>query len=189
MWPNYNINYGNNSLGLGDLSFAPTMGDRYSNPIIPTAPARVSTSGYTPSASSAYSPSASSLGSSWTPTGISNQGAGSLAPPVANNAVQPGLGGTGQGDKPGMFGGIWDKIGGLEGAMGLLQGIGSIWAANKQLGMMKESLNLNRRAFETNLANQTKSYNTALEDRANARASFTGQSRAETDDYINRHRL
>ena len=85
--------------------------------------------------------------------------------------------------------GLWGKMGGMDGAMSLLSGLGGIWGAAKSYGIMKDSLALNRRAFETNLRNQTQSYNTALEDRAAGRASYNGTSQAETQAYLDRHSL
>lgn len=74
--------------------------------------------------------------------------------------------------------------------LGIIGSFGSIINARKTYGFMKDSLNFQKESYRTNMANQTKSYNTALEDRARSRYSednVAGQARAQ--DYINRNRL
>lgn len=67
--------------------------------------------------------------------------------------------------------------------------IGQLWGAYKGYQLAKDSLNFQKETFETNLGNQTKSYNTALEDRARASASATGASEAEIRRYVNKNKL
>lgn len=102
------------------------------------------------------------------------------------NFPQAGQLGAG-GQNPGMFGGI----GGLEGLSAIMSGIGSLgqaYAAVKGVGMAKKQYNFQKKAWETNLQNQTQSYNTQVEDRANSRANFSGDQNKATD-YIKKHSL
>lgn len=91
------------------------------------------------------------------------------------------------GDSPGWF----QKIGGGEGLGAILKGIGqlgSVWAAIQTNKIAKDSLKFQKDAYKTNLVNQTKSYNTALEGRAQLRFSQEGNLGAK-DDYLNKNRL
>lgn len=80
-------------------------------------------------------------------------------------------------------------LGNLRTALGGVQAIGSLWNSYQQNKMAKQALNLQTRAFETNLANQTQTYNTALEDRIRARHHTEGRSTAETESYLDKNRL
>ena len=63
--------------------------------------------------------------------------------------------------------------------------LGSLWAAFKGLNQAKKEFEFNKRITEKNLANSTKSYNTALEDKARARASASGNmSKDDVQKYI-----
>lgn len=73
--------------------------------------------------------------------------------------------------------------------MGGLQALGSLWNSYNQQKMAKEQFRFQKQAWQTNLANQTKTYNTALEDRIRARHFTEGKSSADTDSYLNQHRL
>ena len=68
-----------------------------------------------------------------------------------------------------------------------LQGLNSlagIWAANKGLKQAKEQFEFQKGVTNTNLNNSIKSYNTALDDRINARAAQQGNmSQAQVADY------
>ena len=72
--------------------------------------------------------------------------------------------------------------------LGGIQTLGSLWYAFQKNKLAKKSLNLQRKAFETNLANQTQNYNTSLEDRIRARYATEGRS-GEANAYIAKHRL
>jgi hypothetical protein len=99
--------------------------------------------------------------------------------------------GSNPGDDNGVSKGWFDRIGGGEGLGAILEGIGqlgSVWAAIQQNKIAKESLKFQKDAYKTNLANQTKSYNTALEGRAQLRFSQEGNLGAK-DDYLNNNRL
>lgn len=58
----------------------------------------------------------------------------------------------------------------------LSQGFG-IYAGLKNLSLAKKSFNLQKNAYETNLRNQTQSYNTQVADRINGRSYNTEEER------------
>ena len=98
----------------------------------------------------------------------------------------PGMtGGAAAPQTPGFFaqGGIGQFT------LGAIQTLGSLWNSFQQNKMAKESMAFQKEAFATNLANQEQSYNTALEDRINARYVTEGKSQAEADSYIEKNRL
>lgn len=70
-----------------------------------------------------------------------------------------------------------------------LNTIGNIWGAWQANKLAKDQLNFTKNFANRNLANQTQSYNTALEDRARARAAVEGQTSAEAQAYIDKNRL
>ena len=74
-------------------------------------------------------------------------------------------------------------------ALGAIQTLGSLWNSFQQNKMAKESMKFQKEAFATNLANQEQSYNTALEDRINARYVTEGKSQADADAYVQEHSL
>ena len=76
----------------------------------------------------------------------------------------------------------------LQLGLGSIQVLGSLWNSFQQNKLAKESLKFQKNAYSTNLKNQTQSYNTALEDRINARYATEGRSE-EADAYISKHRL
>lgn len=89
-------------------------------------------------------------------------------------------------------GGMLDGLGGLDmakGVFGGLQTIGNLWGAFQAQKLAKDQFNYAKSVGETNLANGIQSYNTALTDRANARASYTGQSAADTAAYIEANKM
>lgn len=102
---------------------------------------------------------------------------------VADNALNTGLGGT-----DGLGGNIWGKGGMASMALGGLQTLGTLWGAFQQNKLAKKSLKLQESAYKTNLANSTKVYNTALEDRIRARYATEGRS-GEADAKIAENRL
>lgn len=70
-----------------------------------------------------------------------------------------------------------------------LQGLGNLWGAWQTNKLARDSFNFTKDFANRNLANQTQSYNTALEDRARSRAAVEGQTSAESQAYIDRNRL
>lgn len=99
----------------------------------------------------------------------------------------------------GIMGGFGDMLKGTllnkEGSLNvgnltdLLGSIGGIYGAFKQLGLAKDQLNFSKETFRTNLANQTKSYNTALEDRLSGRYSEASRDSARDKEYLDKNRL
>lgn len=82
----------------------------------------------------------------------------------------------------GMFGNMnWNALGNIANLIG---GFGGLYSAYQGTKIAKDSLNLQREAYQKNLANQTKSYNTALSDRAKTRGVMEGSSSADVDKYI-----
>lgn len=70
-----------------------------------------------------------------------------------------------------------------------VQALGSLWNSYQANKLAKEQIGLQREAFQTNLANQKKTYNTALEDRIRSRYNTEGRSSGEADAYVNQHKL
>lgn len=103
--------------------------------------------------------------------------------PVVPGAVTPGA--TPGAGGPGFFG-----EGGIASmALGAVQTLGSLWNSFQQNKMAKESFEFQKEAYATNLENQEKSYNTALEDRITARYRTEGKSRQQANNYIDRNSL
>ena len=75
--------------------------------------------------------------------------------------------------------------------MGLqgLNSLGNLWGAWQSNKLAKDQLDFTKRFSTANLANQTQAYNTALEDRARARAAVEGQNAQQQQDYVDRNRL
>lgn len=74
-------------------------------------------------------------------------------------------------------------------ALGGLQTIGSLWAAWEANKLAKKQFKFQKEAWQTNMANQIQSYNTALADRARARAFTEGRSDEDAQRYIDENRL
>lgn len=96
-----------------------------------------------------------------------------------------GLGKTGQG--VGFLGP--NGAANLKLGMGAVQALGGMWNSYNQNKMAKQALALQTRAFETNLANQTQTYNTGLEDRIRSRYAAEGRGQGETQAYLDKHKL
>lgn len=67
--------------------------------------------------------------------------------------------------------------------------LGSLWNSFNANSLARDQLNFTKKVTNTNLNNQMKSYNTALEDRARARGAVEGQSQDQIDEYINTNRM
>lgn len=94
-----------------------------------------------------------------------------------------GLQGNGQGTGLGL------NIGTGQLALGGLSALSNLWGANKQLRLAEDQFDFTKKIATTNLNNQVKSYNTALEDRTRSRAAMEGSSAAEAEAYIDKNRL
>jgi len=142
-------------------------------------------------------PTGLSMGEPMAPlqTAVNNQGASptTQAPTVstaAGAAASPVTTPGGPGAQAGGAGktGFFQPGGGASLALGAIQTLGSLWNSFQQNKLAKKSFALQERAFETNLRNQTQTYNTALEDRINARYATEGRS-GEAAAYIEKNKL
>lgn len=100
-----------------------------------------------------------------------------------NNSFIPGSSNSGLTDQLGMNIPTFQL--GL-GALGSLANIYSGFQANK---LAKDQLNFTKSVTNTNLNNQIKSYNTALEDRARSRATAENRDQSTADAYIAANKL
>lgn len=73
--------------------------------------------------------------------------------------------------------------------VGGIQTLGSLWNSYQQNKLAKEQIALQRQSFQTNLANNTQTYNTALEDRIRSRHFTEGKTSAQTDQYLSQNKL
>ena len=91
------------------------------------------------------------------------------------------------------FGAFKESMGGWGGlakfGVDTVVGLGELYAASKALELSRDQFDFNKQFAETNLRNQTQTYNTRLEDRAGARAVMEGRSNEDRDAYIAKHRL
>lgn len=65
--------------------------------------------------------------------------------------------------------------------------LGNLWGSFQNVRLGRDQLRFAKQFAERNLANQTQSYNTALEDRTRSRTSNPNSQQVE--EYLNRHRL
>ncbi len=72
---------------------------------------------------------------------------------------------------------------------GGLQALGGMWNTFQQTRLARQSMDQQREAWETNLANQEKTYNTSLEDKIRSRYAAEGRSSRDADDYLKKHQL
>ena len=105
-----------------------------------------------------------------------------MTAPLVPGATAPGSAAP---KAPGFF----SEFGPAQFALGAIKTLGSLWNSFQQNKLAKEAMKFQKEAFATNLANQEQSYNTALEDRINARYVTEGKSQAEADAYVQEHRL
>lgn len=70
-----------------------------------------------------------------------------------------------------------------------LNTVGSLYGAFQANNLAKDQFAYTKKITDTNLANQLKSYNTGLSDKATARGSVEGWSDSQTQDYINKNKL
>lgn len=115
-------------------------------------------------------------------TGIQTPAPQAMAPltgqqELINNGINPV---NGSNLNPGFL----QKGGGLELGLSAVQTLGSLWNSFQQQNMAKKTFALQEESYRTNMANQKSTYNSALEDRIRARASYTGASEAEQNATI-----
>jgi hypothetical protein len=69
-----------------------------------------------------------------------------------------------------------------------LSSLAGIWGAFKQLSLAKKDFNMRKEASDTNINNQIRSYNTALEDRSRSRAVMERQTPEQSQAYIDENK-
>lgn len=127
-----------------------------------------------------------------------NMGVPSVMAPVTApmaGQVQPPAGGA----APQSFGNslIWNGTGedrslnyqGLGLISSGIQTLGSLYNTWQQSKLARESLNLQRDAYESNLANQTQTYNNSLEDRIRGRYTVSQQDDPAIQAQIDERKL
>ena len=67
--------------------------------------------------------------------------------------------------------------------------LGNLWGTYQSNKLARDSFNFQKGMAEKNYANQIKSYNTALTDRATTRGFVQGDSTEKTQQYINDNKL
>lgn len=131
-------------------------------------------------------------GPAWIPP-ISGQGNMS----TIGSTLGSGLGNSGGGFMNSLKSFFGNNDGNMQG-MGMnylgagIQGLGAIGGliqSNKAMKMAKDQFKFAKEFANTNLNNQIKSYNTALEDRANARAVMENRDQSSAQAYIDKHKL
>jgi hypothetical protein len=94
----------------------------------------------------------------------------------------------------GFKGLLWDKEKGfnLDGLEMISKGIGtigSIWGAVQQNKLANEMFDFQKQTYADNYANQIASYNTALQERADGRASQEGRGRGWANRYVEKNKI
>ena len=94
----------------------------------------------------------------------------------------------------GMKGLVWDKEKGfnLDGLGMISKGIGtigSIWGAVQQNKLASEMFDFQKKTYADNYANQIASYNTALQERADGRASQEGRGQGWANRYVEKNKI
>lgn len=74
-------------------------------------------------------------------------------------------------------------------ALSGLGAIGNAYSAWNASNLAKKQFDFTSGLARTNLANQVKSYNTALSDKARSRGAAEGQSQAQVDQYVASNRM
>lgn len=78
---------------------------------------------------------------------------------------------------------------GFKTGLGAAQTAAGLWNAYNANKLAKQQFRFTKNFANANLANQTQSYNTALNDRARTRGFMEGQSQGQIDQYIANNRL
>lgn len=118
------------------------------------------------------------------------------APTVVGNtatfapaAGSQGLFGAASGTGTSGASGLGMNMGTAQLALGGLSALGSIFGASQASKLAKDQFKFTKDVTNTNLNNQIKSYNTALEDRITARAAMQGNDASYVSDYLAKNRL
>lgn len=91
----------------------------------------------------------------------------------------------------GMTWGTMPMANKLQTVFGGISTLGKLYSAFQSHKLARDSLDFQKKSYKENLNNQRTSFNMALEDRANARASYSVSDTAQQDAeaYIEKHRL
>ena len=126
-------------------------------------------------------------------TALDFTGSGSGIPSQVDTSVlMPNIGDVSAMSTAGIDRGLFGSGIGADDARFGLQGLntlGNLWAAWKTASLAGKQFKYARDVSETNIANQIKSYNTSLTDRANNRAIVEGRTPAETQAYIEQNKM
>jgi len=85
--------------------------------------------------------------------------------------------------------GFFSPQGGAGLVLGGIQVLGNLWSSFQAHKMAKEQMAFAREQWDTNLANQTQTYNTALEDRIRGRYATGTKTEGELQSQIDEHSL
>ena len=96
---------------------------------------------------------------------------------------------SGAGAQTGGAGNFWSKDGGAGLVLGGIQVLGNLWNSYQSHKMAKEQMAFAREQWDTNLANQTQTYNTALADRIKGRYAVGERTDAEVQAEVDRNKL
>jgi hypothetical protein len=122
-------------------------------------------------------------GQPWDFSGINSYGMGGT-PTLGANAAGTIAGATPKGFFDGS--GLGMNLPTLQLGLDTVGKLGSLYAGISALGLAKDQFGFQKNMAEKNYTNSVSSYNTSLEDRANARASVDGSNAAA---YIAAHKL
>lgn len=85
--------------------------------------------------------------------------------------------------------GFFSPQGGAGLVLGGIQVLGNLWSSFQAHKMAKEQMSFAREQWDTNLENQTQSYNTSLEDRIRGRYAMGTRSDKQLQNEIDKHSL
>lgn len=115
--------------------------------------------------------------------GFSSFGTQGLQQAMGNSGSIPSMG-TGAGSS-----GFGWNLGTANLGLSGIGTIGNLALGMKSLGLANKQFDFTKKTTETNLANQMKSYNTALEDRIRSRAAMQGNDEKYVQDYLAANRV
>lgn len=120
-----------------------------------------------------------------------NMPTGPASAPMDVTVASPnsGLSGAGNGAGSQQGSGFWSKDGGAGLILGGVQVLGNLWSSFQAHKMAKKQMAFAREQWDTNLANQTQTYNTALEDRIRGRYATGTRSEEQLSGEIDKHSL